>query len=156
MELYLLRHGEAELRSPSKKDEDRALTAKGKRDVERVANRARKGKIKPDVILTSPLRRAKETAEIAAEVLGLKKILETKSLSPEASPQVLWKELATLEHAEEVILTGHEPNMSHLAQYLLATKVPLDFKKGAMMRISIPREATPKGTLKWLITPKLT
>ncbi len=100
------------------------------------------------MILTSPLRRAKETAEIAADVLGLKRILETKSLSPEASPQVLWKELATLEHAEEVILAGHEPNISHLAQFLLATKVPLDFKKGAMMRISIAREATPKGTLK--------
>jgi phosphohistidine phosphatase len=155
MELYLLRHGEAELRSPSKKDDERALTDKGKRDVQRVAERVKKAKIKPDVVLTSPLRRAKETAEIAAEVLGLKRILETKSLSPEASPQVLWKELATIEHADHVILAGHEPNISHLAQFLLASKVPLDFKKGAMMRISIAREATPKGVLKWMITPKL-
>jgi phosphohistidine phosphatase len=155
MELYLLRHGDAEPRELTGNDAERALTAKGKRDVEMVAGQARTGNVRPDVILTSPLKRAKETALIAQEVMGVKRVLETRALLPEASPEILWKELASIEEAEHVLLAGHEPSMSGLVQYLLRARVTVDFKKGAMMRITSPRVSPPQGVLKWMITPRL-
>ena len=65
MDLYLLRHGEAEPRGPSVAEARRALTDKGRRDVRRVVEQARKAKIKPALILTSPFVRARQTAEFA-------------------------------------------------------------------------------------------
>ena len=69
MEIYILRHGEAEVRESGRADGDRKLTAAGKRDLKAVLKVARKLGVAPQVILTSPLRRAQETAKIAAEVL---------------------------------------------------------------------------------------
>jgi phosphohistidine phosphatase len=155
MELYLLRHGEAEPRQASSPDADRALTAKGKRDVDAVTGQARTGNVRPDVILTSPLRRAKETAAIAQKRMGVKRLLETKALLPDTLPESLWKELSSLEEAKSVLLAGHEPCLSRLAQFLLRAKVVVDFKKGAMLRITMPRAGGSHGVLKWMITPRV-
>jgi phosphohistidine phosphatase len=160
MELYLLRHGDAEPRELSSSDAERALTAKGKRDVQIVTRQARMGNVRPDVVLTSPLRRAKETAAIAQKEMGVKRILETKALLPDTAPETLWKELSSLEGAERVLLAGHEPCLSRLAQFLLRAKVGMDFKKGAMLRITLALIAMPgaretQGVLKWMITPRL-
>lgn len=158
MELYLLRHGEADPREVSSPDADRALTAKGKRDVHAVTEQARMSNARPEVILTSPLRRAKETAAIAQKRMGVKRILETKALLPDTSPESLWKELSSLEGAQCVLLAGHEPCLSRLAQFLLRAKVALDFKKGAMLRITMPLVTVPgggHGVLKWMITPRV-
>jgi phosphohistidine phosphatase len=155
MEIYLLRHGDAQVRELSTNDADRALTAKGKRDVEAVAGQARVANARPDVILTSPLRRAQETAAIAQKVMGVKRMLETKALLPEIAPETLWKELSSMEGVERVLLCGHEPSFSRLTQFLLRAKVTVDFKKGAMIRIATPRAAAPQGELKWMITPKV-
>lgn len=155
MELYLLRHGEAEPRQPSKPDAERALTAKGKRDVEIVSVQARVGNVRPEVIVTSPLRRAKETAMIAQKALNVKRTLETKALLPDTLPEIAWRELSTMDGVESILLAGHEPAIGRLAQYLLRAKLEVDFKKGAMMRISTPRSNPPHGVLKWMITPRV-
>jgi phosphohistidine phosphatase SixA len=125
-----------------------------------VAEQARLGNVRPNVVLTSPLRRAKETAAIAQKVMGVKRILETKALLPGTSPETLWRELSSIEGAECVLLAGHEPSMSRLAQFLLRAEVTVDFKKGAMLRITTPRNTTsraaePHGVLKWMITPRV-
>jgi phosphohistidine phosphatase len=153
MELYLLRHGDAEPHAAN--DAERALTAKGKRDVEAVAAQAKIGNVRPDVVLTSPLRRAKETAEIAQKVLGVKRMLETKALLPDISPEALWKELSSIEGAEHILLCGHEPCFSRLTQFLLRARVAVDFKKGAMLRVTTPRASEPQGELRWMITPRV-
>ena len=155
MELYLLRHGDAEPRGTLTSDAERALTAKGKRDVEAVAAQAKIGNVRPDVVLTSPLRRAKETGVIAQKVLGVKRMLETKALLPDISPEALWKELSTIEEAEHILLCGHEPSFSRLTQFLLRARVAVDFKKGAMLRITTPRAGEPQGELRWMITPRV-
>jgi len=95
MEIYVLRHAEAEERETGLADRDRKLTAKGKRDLKDVLRVARKAEVAPDLILTSPLRRAQETAAIAAEVLGCKTVGETRNLLPGASPEQIWKEIGT-------------------------------------------------------------
>ena len=151
MELYLLRHGEAEPHSAD--DARRQLTAKGKRDVRAVCRRAWTAKARPRILLTSPLIRAKETASIAAEVLEVKKVVETRALLPGASPEMLWQELAKLPEGEQVLLAGHEPAMSRLAGFLLGGRAAVDFKKGALMRISV--NGSLPGVLKWMITPRL-
>jgi phosphohistidine phosphatase len=154
MELYLLRHGDAEPRQVSAPDAERALTPKGKRDVNAITEQARIGNVRPDVVLTSPLRRAKETAAIAQKRMGVKRLLETKVLLPDTPPESVWKELSSLEGAEQVLLAGHEPCLSRLAQFLLRAKFGMDLKKGAMLRITIPRTGG-GGVLKWMITPRV-
>src|SRR6188768_3104389 len=69
MDLYLLRHGEAEPRSASVAEARRQLTEKGRRDVGRVIERSQTVKVKPGLILSSPYIRARQTADIAAEIL---------------------------------------------------------------------------------------
>ncbi len=151
MEIYLLRHGEAEPHSIE--DARRELTAKGKRDVRAVCRRAWTAKARPQILYTSPLIRAKETARIAAEVLEVKKVTRTEALLPDAKPEQLWQELKDLPQDSQVLLAGHEPNMSRLVGFLLGGNPHIDFKKGALMRVSI-RGPLP-AVLKWMITPRL-
>src|SRR5256885_1079820 len=95
MQIYVLRHGEAEEQETGLADRERKLTAKGKRDLRSVLKLARNAEVAPDLILTSPLRRAQETAAIAAEVLGCKNVVETRNLLPGASPEQIWKEISS-------------------------------------------------------------
>ena len=78
MEIYILRHGEAEMRETGHSDGERKLTVYGKRDLKAVLKVAHKLGVAPQVILTSPLRRAQETAKIGAEILHSKHVVETK------------------------------------------------------------------------------
>jgi phosphohistidine phosphatase SixA len=86
-------------------------------------------------------------------VLEVKKIEKTSALLPDATPQVLWQELKKLPDEGQVLLAGHEPAMSRLAGFLLGGHAPVDFKKGALMRISV--NGSLPGVLKWMITPRL-
>ena len=87
MQIYLLRHGIAEDAKPGQPDAERALTGEGRDKLRRVLKRARTADLEPSAILSSPYRRAVETAAVAAEVLGYKgEIARTRALEPEASP----------------------------------------------------------------------
>ena len=156
MEIYVLRHGEAEERETGLADRDRRLTAKGKRDLKDVLKVAKKAEVAPDVILTSPLRRAQETAEIAAEVLGCKQVVETRNLLPGASPELIWREIGTDHKVENILLAGHQPHLGSLIGLLLEAAVMVDLKKGAMVRIETHGKlGPPRGVLKWMITAKI-
>ena len=95
MDIYILRHGEAEDEGNGVADRDRKLTAKGKRDLKDVLRVARKAEVAPGLILSSPLRRARETAAIASEVLECNQVVETRNLLPGANPEHVWKEICT-------------------------------------------------------------
>ncbi len=158
MEIYLLRHGIAEDQKPGMRDADRALTEKGIRKLRGVLERAREAGVKPSLVLTSPYRRARETAEIAAEILGCKEpIEETERLIPSASPENVWEEIRTHRQEESLLLSGHEPLMSSLYAHLLgAPSLIVDVKKGSLGRISMEGVgARPRGALCWLITPAI-
>jgi phosphohistidine phosphatase len=130
------------------------LTDKGRRDVRRVAEHLRKTKTKVDLVLTSPYVRARQTAEIAAQILRVE-IAESRHLTPSADPQKLWLELAQYA-GKTVMLAGHEPNMSALVHFLLGAEFTIDFKKGGVVRIETDDPpAEPKGILKWMLTPRL-
>ncbi len=155
MDLYLLRHGEAEPRSASVAEASRQLTAKGRSDVGRVITRAQTAKVKPDLILSSPYARARQTADIAAKLLKVK-VEESRHLLPSVEPHLIWDELREHADAAQIILVGHEPHMSRLASFLLMTILAIDFKKGALLRVQVENPpAQPHGVLKWILTPKL-
>ena len=94
MEIYLLRHAIAEDAAPGHPDSDRALTPEGRERLKRVLKRARAAAVAPSVILSSPYRRAVETAAMAGEALDYSgKVVETRALLPEAPPGVANPEL---------------------------------------------------------------
>src|SRR5213082_371050 len=81
MELYFLRHGEADWPDWKKSDDERPLTKRGKKEMHEVAAFLKRLKVRPDLIITSPLPRAAQTAEIAAQHLKIK-CREDKLLAP--------------------------------------------------------------------------
>ncbi len=159
MKLYLLRHAEAVPREDSIPDCDRALTSDGMETMKTVALGMRALKIKVDLVLTSPLVRARQTAEIAAVALGVKsKITLTKNLAPDADPESFIAELA-LKHCsiKNILLVGHEPHLGRLASVLLTgtTDLPVIFKKGGLMALKLDSKPCKQGaTLKWFLTPR--
>jgi phosphohistidine phosphatase len=155
MEVYLLRHGIAEVGRPGHPDSERALTTEGKKKLREVLSVARGAGAEPTLILTSPYRRAVQTAELAAEVLGYRgDVLRTEALVPESRAVAVWEELRVHKDQEQVLLAGHEPLFSMLTAFLLGCgNLQVDFKKGALVRIDVDRfGAAPGGVLKWMLT----
>jgi phosphohistidine phosphatase len=159
MKLYLLRHAEAVRREDSIPDGDRALTSDGIKTMKAAALGMRALKMKVDLVLTSPLVRARQTAEIAAEALGVKrKITLTKNLAPDVEPELLIAELAQKYCSiKNILLVGHEPHLGRLASVLLTgtTDLPVIFKKGGLMALKLDSTPCKQGaTLKWFLTPR--
>jgi phosphohistidine phosphatase len=158
MRIYILRHGISEERRASKADAGRKLTGEGKQKLIAVLERARLAKVSPSLILSSPLARALESAEIAARMLHFDaKIEQTDALLPDSTPEGLWQEIRARAAEPELLLAGHEPHLSASIAYLLGTpSLQIDLKKGALVRIDIDNPAgEPKGVLKWMLTPAL-
>src|SRR5208282_2039265 len=143
MQIYLLRHGIAEDARPGQPDAARALTQEGKEKLRRVLRRAGAAGVRPASIVSSPLRRALETAVVAAEVLGYSgKIAEWRALLPEASPFDLWEEIRRRGEEPSILLAGHEPLMSAMTAYLLGCPaLQVEMKKAALVRIDCERLA---------------
>jgi phosphohistidine phosphatase len=160
MKLYLVRHATATegIGGAVRTDAERPLIEEGKKESQVVASALRRIGAKPDVFLTSPLVRARQTAEIFAEVLGGKdKVHYSDTLAPGGLVSDLYKELGEFKKANEVFLFGHMPDMTRLASTLLWVGPDMDmpFKKAGVARIDIyDLPPTSPGTLKWFITPK--
>jgi phosphohistidine phosphatase len=158
MELYLLRHGIAEDHSPTGRDADRALTEEGREKLRRVLKRAAAAGVSPSLIVSSPYKRALETAEIAASELKYKgEILRSGSLIPDSSPPSVWSEIREHRSEPAILLAGHEPLFSATVAFLLgSTQAMVDFRKAALIRIDLHAfSAQPQGVLQWMLTPKL-
>jgi phosphohistidine phosphatase len=157
MEIYLFRHGIAEAAKAGRPDSSRALTDEGRKKTAEVVKTVRRAGVAPTLIVSSPYVRAVETARIAAEGLGYTgDIVHTEALVPHGSPGNVWAELRDYRNEAAVLLAGHEPLLSQLAAYLLASPaLQVEMKKAAMIRIDVDGiGGTPHGILRWLITPK--
>ena len=156
MELYLLRHAIAEDNAAT--DADRQLTDEGRQKLRRVMKRAASAGVQPSLILSSPYKRAIETAEIAATELDYKgKILRVGSLTPDSSPPSVWSEIRGHRDESAILLAGHEPLFSATVAFLLgSTQEMIAFRKAALVRIDVHGfGASPQGVLQWMLTPKL-
>ena len=175
MELYLIRHGIAEERSPELEDEKRELTAKGRDKTKQVAKRLYELGLRFELILTSPLARARQTAEIL-QTCGLSsQVEENNHLSPEGDFH-LW--LSWLEQKQmlatdtQLALVGHEPDLGQWAEMLIWGKLKqesefaensldsysaaLVLKKAGIIGVNLPQDSYPVGRsqLFWLAPPK--
>lgn len=158
MQVYLLRHGIAEEGSAGTNDADRELTTEGRKKLRQVLMAASDSGVAPTLILTSPLKRALQTADIARHLLGYKQhILHTKALTPGATVEQVWEEIRVHRDEASILMVGHNPLFSDLAAYLIGGKTAqIHFKKGAIMRVDLESFLSqPKGTLRWYLTPKL-
>jgi phosphohistidine phosphatase len=160
MDLYILRHAIAEERSGSMTggDSQRRLTAEGKTRMRRAAKGMKALELDFDLILTSPFVRAKETADIVAEVFGLKDALkQTPSLAADGNPKDLIDELRGHYHKrKQILLVGHEPYLSRLISLLLSgdTAIAITLKKGGLCKLSTKSLQYGRcATLEWLLTP---
>ena len=113
MEVWLLRHAEAEDRAASGRDEDRGLTAGGLAQARAVARGIAALDPAIQVVLTSPYLRARQTAEPVAEALGLAGIRPSRSLEPGSDPEAILPELEEAGE-ESLLLVGHAPHLGRL------------------------------------------
>jgi phosphohistidine phosphatase len=158
MEIYILRHGVAEDGQPGQPDSERALTPDGRKKLRNVLRTAAAAGLAPSLILTSPYKRALQTAQLAAEILDYKgELLRTKALEPASSPKAVWDEIRVHKDEAQILLAGHEPLFSRLTAYLLGSpSLQVDFKKGAIACVEVERfGAEPHGVLRWMLTSKL-
>ena len=158
LELYLIRHGVAAERGEEFPDDSkRPLTSEGIARLRKEAKAIEGLGVGFDQILSSPLLRARQTADVFAEELKAKPpIANTDALTPAGSPGAVIQELSKHMRKARIALVGHEPNMGELAAFLIGAKVPLPFKKGAICRIDFsvfPPKG--KGELCWFVTPKM-
>ena len=160
MDLYILRHAEAGNRLPAQaRDAERSLTAKGKEELEDVARSLSRMKMRPDYIVSSPLKRSRETAGIVAKALKERDKVEIwDELKPEGSKQELYKRLSKLKPESSVLCIGHEPYLSQMINEVMGHQgVPrIVLRKCGLARLSI-KTFSPKieGELRWLLTPRL-
>jgi phosphohistidine phosphatase len=155
MEIWILRHAKAEEGGPATPDEERALTAGGHERMRSVAKAIARLEPKLDAILTSPLLRARQTAEPVARALSLQDdLIESDALSPDADPKEILQEIGK-RGFRRVLVVGHMPNLGKLLGYLLTgrSSTSIDIKKAALARIEFEGETPePPGTLTLLLT----
>jgi len=159
MNLYIIRHAIAVDEGTPEYEEDsqRPLTDKGKKKMRQIAKGLRALGTDFDLILSSPYQRAKETAEILADVFKIKKdVVFSDNLIPMGDPDLLIAEMNEKYSALSIALVGHEPQLTALVSLLVSDNAAVDMtlKKGGVCRLSADDlHHTRKATLEWLLTP---
>ena len=159
MTVYLLRHGIAEDAPPGGDDRARRLTPRGRTRMAVAARGLVALGIELDVILTSPLPRAAETAAIvAAAYQPSPSARELPALAPGVPPAETLQALRPWSRHDRVMLVGHEPGLSRLASLTLTgspDRLAIDLKKGGCIAIEVEKLVPPAGaTLRWLLTAR--
>jgi phosphohistidine phosphatase len=161
MELYLIRHGIAEDKGLGIKDEERSLTKEGRQKTEKVAQQLVKLSLKFDLILTSPLVRARQTADILIAEKLSSQLEESSHLAPDGEISTWlkdWLEPRNYSQNTQLAMVGHEPGLTNWAEILLwgEVKASLVLKKAGMIGIKLPEIGSPLGRSQmfWLTPPK--
>ncbi|MCX6968387.1 MAG: phosphohistidine phosphatase SixA [Verrucomicrobia bacterium] len=150
MRLYFFRHGQADWPHRNDSDDNRPLNKRGAKETRRMAKFLRCLGIKPGLLMTSPLPRASQTAEIAAEEFQAP-LVEEAALSPGCDVAKLRAILKKHPGQEEVMLFGHEPDLSTILKALTGSR--LKISKSGVARVDLDAKLT--GKLVWLFPPKI-
>ncbi|MSO49964.1 MAG: phosphohistidine phosphatase SixA [Acidobacteria bacterium] len=156
--LFLIRHAIAEERGEAwPEDGLRPLTAKGAARMKKIAERLVALDETADVVLTSPLTRAVETARILKAVCTPSPSISiVDELAPDHTPAATAAALGKVKAPTRVAVVGHEPDLGAFAAWLIGARTPLVFKKGGVARIDLPAwPPTRAGQLVWLASPKI-
>ena len=161
MNIHLMRHGIAVplAEENSFQDKKRRLTPEGIQRLRRAALGLRVLQVSFDLIASSPLIRARETAEIVAEVLKYKLNVETwEEMEPEGTPESVCSRLHAHFDKESILLVGHQPSIGALASFLLtgSSSRSLSFKKGSIFCLEV-NEVPPLsiGNLNWMLSSRM-
>ena len=158
LELYLIRHGVAAERGEQYPDDSkRPLTSAGISRLRKEARALDEMEVGFDHIITSPLVRARQTADVFAETLKSKpSVSQSDALTPAGTPVAVIQELGKHAKKGRIALVGHEPNIGELAARLIGARAAFEFKKGAICRIDFD-VLPPKGIgqLRWFVTPRM-
>ena len=146
MRLYLLRHGLADWPEWKGSDDDRPLNDMGVAETHRVARGLRRLQAAPDVVVSSPLPRAAQTARIVAAELGAK-LIEEAALAPGCTAKKL-RHLLEAHPLEEVMVVGHEPDFSKITEALTGARARL--AKSGVALVDLDSEK-----LLWLLPPQV-
>lgn len=160
MDIYILRHGKAEAHTQNiTSDAKRQLTKTGIMELECIAKALKNFDIKVDAIISSPLVRATETADIVSKHLWKKKkkITIWDELKPESNVLDIHKKLIKLPTDAKILLVGHEPNLTNLISSIISPEcdVAINLKKGGFVSMSVTLSKSQiVGTLRSVLIPK--
>jgi phosphohistidine phosphatase len=157
-DLYLVRHAIAAERGEEWPDDTRRpLTETGTARFKEIVMGLAWLDVEIDEIFTSPLVRAKQTANLLAHGLANKAAVKTlDALAPGHSPRVVMSELSSSAKRRRIALVGHEPDLGELAAHLLGSARSLQFKKGGVCHIAVQGLTSRRpGELVWFLPPKV-
>lgn len=160
MIIYLLRHGIAELQGlriiP---DRDRLLTPEGERKLRRTGRWLQGRKDKPGLILSSPYRRAVQSAEVIRKFFPEAKLRLSGVLTPEGDVRKAAALLVRQNPAVPVLISSHEPFLGKFSSYLItgSDRAILKFKKAGLMQLSwqTPSAFGGGALMEWFVSPGL-
>ena len=150
MKLYFLRHGKADWPEWDRPDDERPLTKEGRREMARIARFLAELGVRPARLLSSPLPRALQTAEIAAKALG-QEVQQERALAKGFTLAKL-RTLLKKAQGEDLMIVGHDPDFTANIGALTGGEVKLG--KGGIARVDLDDPAG-TGRLIWLIPPKV-
>ncbi|MCU0480130.1 MAG: phosphohistidine phosphatase SixA [Anaerolineae bacterium] len=150
MQLYFLRHGEAE--DYSADDYNRALTPTGRNRLQIAAKTIHQLSLKLDHIYTSPRIRAHQTAQIVGTELGIEPTV-TELLNYGFNQVALAELINPYADDARLMLVGHEPTLSSVIAHITGGRV--DMKRGGLARVDVPKSYLMSGALVWLIAPRV-
>jgi phosphohistidine phosphatase len=157
-ELYFVRHGLAEERGEAWPDDTkRPLSGEGMSRMRKGARGLARFGVAIEVILTSPLVRARQTAEIlAGEIEPRPSLVNIDSLAPDGSYTAVVADLEKHARKTRIALVGHEPMIGELVARLIGSRHAIEFKKGSICRVDVD-DLPPAGPgdLRWMLTPKM-
>lgn len=158
MELYLIRHGIAADKADYDNDEERPLTEEGRKKTKNVAQQIHARKLHFDLILTSPLLRARETAKILQDINLSSVVEEFPPLAPDGNIEewVSWLQQRRQTTTDQSLaLVGHQPDLGNWAEILVWGKAQekLVLKKAGIIGLKLPETETPlNGSELFLLT----
>lgn len=153
MRIYFLRHGDAEDKKPGQSDAERRLTSLGTQQAQDAGRWLSEKGIKVDAIVSSPLVRARQTAEPVAAALQAQMTDDERLSGGRLTVEALAGIAADAGNPKSILLVGHEPDFSHIIGDL--TRGTVRVKKAALALVKCDRVVAGSGKLEWLIPPKL-
>lgn len=157
MMIFLVRHGEAIERTEEQEDSLRWLTKKGRKLLHKAGRRLHKKRVRPDYIITSPLTRAVQTAELILSYVGHHtELMADRRLAPDASVEQMVEMIHGRYHDnkdESVMLVGHEPLLSQCAARLLGKESVAPLVKGACLHLELRDKPRKPVRFHWYAPP---
>lgn len=162
--LTLLRHAKSDWGDPTLADFDRPLNDRGRRDAPLIGQFFQQAGLTPDLLVSSPARRARQTCDLFAQEVGYKKRITWEEAIYMAGSEALLAVVRSLpDEAGHVLLVGHNPGFEDLAGELMGAgpgayslRLPTAAVAHLALAVDVWREVQPGcGQLQWLLTPKL-